>query len=68
MHSLRDALQSREQPGGQMLRIHCCESYAGVKTYDGVDVCADRVVDEIYSTIEVYRKVSEEVCKFSILG
>ena len=68
MYSLREALQNREQNGSCILRIHCCESYSGTKTYDGVDVCADRVVGEIYSTIELYRNASQEVHKFSILG
>ena len=27
--------------------VYCCQSYQGTRTYDGVDVCADRVVVEV---------------------
>ncbi|KAF8335816.1 putative serine esterase-domain-containing protein, partial [Cantharellus anzutake] len=68
MHTLRRVLQQRADSTGHILEVHCCESYSDVKTYDGVDVCADRVVEEIHSKIEDYRKASQEVRKFSILG
>lgn len=68
MHTLRDALTTRAKEMRRNVRVWCCESYQRSKTFDGVDVCADRAIHEITEKIEETRKSGSLVQKFSILG
>lgn len=68
MHALRDALHNQAEKQDASVDIYCCRSYEGTKTYDGVDVCADRVVAEIRQHIIEIQQSSHNVEKLSILG
>jgi len=68
MHTLRDALKARAHTLNCNLLVWCCESYQRSKTFDGVDICADRVIHEITDKITEARKSGSSVQKFSILG
>jgi hypothetical protein len=68
MYTLREALNSRAKELHRNVRVWCCESYQRSKTFDGVDVCADRAIHEITEKIEETRKSGSFVQKFSILG
>ncbi|KAF9516708.1 hypothetical protein BS47DRAFT_626606 [Hydnum rufescens UP504] len=68
MYALRDALKSRADREDVAVSIHCCSSYRGKLSYDGVDVCADRVVDEVQHEVDQLKIVGKRVVRFSILG
>lgn len=68
MYALRDALLARAREYQASVDVYCCQSYQGTRTYDGVDVCADRVVDEIHRKIKALRDSGCQIDKFSILG
>ena len=68
MHALRDALLEHAREHQAAVDVYCCQSYQGTGTYDGVDVCADRVVVEVHSKIKALRDSGRYVDKFSILG
>lgn len=72
MHSLRDALlaeqDSRSASQEVQIVVHCCKSYQDWMTYDGVDVCADRAVEEIRERTSQLRSEGHRVSRFSILG
>ena len=68
MYALRDALEKRAEHEDFVISIHCCSSYRGTLSYDGVDVCADRVVDEVQREVNRLKIVGKKVVRFSILG
>ena len=68
MHVLRDVLLEHAREHQASVDVYCCQSYQGTRTYDGVDVCADRVVVEVHSKIKTLRDNGCSVDKFSILG
>lgn len=68
MHALRDSLQVEARKQDVSVDIYCCQSYEGTKTYDGVDVCADRAVREIKQHVAELEQDGHQVEKFSILG
>jgi hypothetical protein len=68
MHALRDSLQLRADKEETSINIYCCQSYRASKSYDGIDVCADRVIDEITQHMNGLSATGRRVRKFSILG
>jgi hypothetical protein len=68
MYTLRDALIARAREMHRNVRVWCCGSYQRSKTFDGIDVCADRVIHEIIEKIEETRRSGVCVQKFSIIG
>ncbi|KAF8315952.1 hypothetical protein DL93DRAFT_2034786, partial [Clavulina sp. PMI_390] len=68
MFSLRDALTSRARNDGAAIDIYCSHSYEGTRTYDGVDVCADRAIAEVHAHISKLTAQGKAVDRFSILG
>lgn len=68
MYTLRDALNARADALDCNLLVVCCKSYQRSKSFDGVDICADRVIHEITDRITETRKSGSFVQKFSILG
>lgn len=50
------------------LKVHVCESYKIAKSYDGIDLCAGRVIKEMETIISGLKKEDKTVTKFSILG
>lgn len=65
---LKDTLdkEAASRATGIGVDVVICKSYERSKTYDGVDVCADRAVDEIRKYVA--SKPTGSVVKFSILG
>ena len=68
MFAVRDALLAHAREHQASVNVYCCESYQGTRAYDGVDVCADRVVDEVHGKMKALRDSGRQVDKFSILG
>jgi hypothetical protein len=68
MYTLRDALKSHADEVRCNVRVWCCESYQRSKTCDGIDICADRAIDEITEQITTIRNSGKFIQKFSILG
>lgn len=68
MFALRDSLLAEARQHEASVSIHCCGSYQGTLTYDGVDVCADRATDEITTYVRKLQSTGVNIEKFSILG
>lgn len=65
---LKDTLEkeARSRATEEAVEVFICTSYESSRTYDGVDVCADRTVDEIRRYVD--SRTPRQVVKFSILG
>ncbi|KAK3835884.1 MAG: putative serine esterase-domain-containing protein [Linnemannia elongata] len=59
--------QFKERLGDRLL-VYCAEANESKFTYDGVDICAQRLVQEIHKVIEVIDNQSRKVTQFSFLG
>lgn len=68
MYTLKDTLVERAESEGANIDVWCCESYRGPKTFDGVDICADRIIQEIHIKIKDFDRDGRRATKFSILG
>ncbi|KAK9475514.1 putative serine esterase-domain-containing protein [Dipodascopsis tothii] len=64
LYSIRDEMRKRFPD----MDVFTPKTFAGNLTYDGVEVCGDRVVQEIYSRIEEHELSGKVVRKFSIGG
>ncbi|KAJ4469573.1 DUF676-domain-containing protein [Lentinula aciculospora] len=64
----KETYEDKKEGKDEELRILLAEANREEGTYDGIDWCGERVVDEIVAEINVIQKTRKRVTKFSITG
>ncbi|ODQ77779.1 hypothetical protein BABINDRAFT_15133 [Babjeviella inositovora NRRL Y-12698] len=65
---IKDQLDATGSARNEQLVIHITGSHEYYKTYDGIDVCGQRVADEIQQAIRDAESGARRVAKISIVG